>query len=351
MQHPTELPADELDRMIDTIAPEAVILEASPVETGHHIVYRLTVDTPEAERDCYLKATPEGTHPTVDLEARILAILATHTEIPVPEVYGVVDDLDGLPSPYVLLEAIPEEVRSRKELATVSDDFLRGIAHESGRYLAELHSLDAVDAFGFLTPDGPELHGGRPGGDFDAIRVVDPVEDWRDRYRDGANEALNEIEDTRFADVVPDIEPIVAARIADLEGPFEPVLARIDQALGNIVSNQGEIVGLLDWEFTVASTPADDVNYVTWSLAGGPYLLAPDVPDRRELILESVIEGYEANSDRPVAERLRANRDCYELLVTLRSMVHLNEWYRTFDLGDSIEPAARALRDELATHL
>lgn len=351
MQRETELSADELDRIIDTVEPEARILEASPVDFGHHIVYRLSVDMPHGQRVCYLKATPEGKDPTVNLEARILAILAHHTEIPVPMIYGVVDSHDDLPSPYVLLEAVPGKVRFRKELANVTDDFLRGVARETGRYLAELHTLDAVESFGFLTPDGSRLHGGRPSGDFDTIRVVNPVEDWKNRCQESVRGELDEIKDTPFADIVPEVEPVVEAGIAGLEGPFEPVLARIDQSLEQVALNHGEISALLDWEFTIASTPADDIIYVTRSLAGGPYRLVPDMPDRRDFILASMLDGYEAHASHPVAEQLRANRDCYELIATLRTMAHLKEWYELFDLGDSIEPAARQIRDELATHL
>lgn len=322
-----------------------------PVDLGHHIVYRLTLEFPDAERVCYLKATPEGKDPTVDLEARILAILARHTEIPVPGIYGVVDEHDVLPTPYILLEAIPGEVRSRTELPSTSDQFLWEIAYETGRYLAKLHALDAVDAFGFLAPDGQTLDGGQPSGGLETIRVADPVEDWKQRCLASVHEELENLEDTRFADLIDQIEPVVEDRIADLVGPFDPVLARIDQSVEQILLDHGEITALLDWEFTIASTPADDITYVTRSLAGGPYLWAPDVPDRRELIRDAVLDGYVEVGPNSVVDQVQANWDCYELIATLRSMVHLRDWYELFDFGASIEPAAIKLRDELGRQL
>lgn len=351
MHYDTELAADELDRMIGEIAPTADVLEATPVDFGHHIVYRLVVEMPEAERVCYLKATPEGKSATLKVEARILAILGEHTDIPVPGVYGVVDEHEGVLAPYVLLEAIPGDVRFRQELADVSDDVLRHIAKASGRYLAELHALDAVDAFGFLGCNDPTLHGGRPSGALDSIGVADPVEDWKEWYSESAHRELEALEGTMFADVASEVAPVVDTRIDGLKGPFDPVLARIDQSLEQIVLRDGAVQGLLDWEFTIASTPVDDFINVSRSLAGGPYLFAPDMPDKREFVLEAVLEGYEAQGGRSVADQLQANRDCYELVATLRSMVHLEDWYRLFDLDDRIEPAAERLRDDLEAQL
>lgn len=347
MHYETELAAEVLDRMVGEIAPNADIKEATPVEFGHHTVYRLVVEMPEAERVCYLKATPKGKSATVKVEARILAILGEHTDIPVPGVYGVVDEQEGIPAPYVLLEAVPGDVRFREELAEISDDVLHHLARSSGRYLAELHSLDAVDAFGFLGCNEPVLHGDRPSGALNSIGVADPVEDWKEWYRESADRELEALEGTRFADLASEVGPVVDTRIDGLEGPFDPVLARIDQSFEQIVIRDGDVQGLLDWEFTIASTPVDDLINVSRSLAGGPYLFAPDMPDKREFVLEAVVDGYEAEGGRSVADQVQANRDCYELVATLRSMVHLEDWYRLFDLDNRIEPAASRLREDL----
>lgn len=348
MQYDTELTDDELSRMINPIAPASQIREATPVDLGHHIVYRLTIEFSDVDRVCYLKATPKDKDPTVNLEARLLAILAEHTEIPVPGIYGAVDEHNDLPAPYILLEAMPGEVQFRTELPSMSDQFMREIAYETGRYLAELHALDAVDAFGFLAPDGPTMAGGQPRGCLETIRVADPVEDWKQRCRESVHEELENIGETRFADLVDQIEPVIEDRIVDLKGPFHPVLARIDQSVEQILLDGREVTCLLDWEFTIASTPADDITYVTRSLAGGPYLWAPEMPDRRELIREALLDGYIEVGPTVIVDQVQANWDCYELIATLRSMVHLREWYELFDLGESIEPAAAKLRDEIA---
>lgn len=38
--------------------------------------------------------------------------------------------------------------------------------------------------------------------------------------------------------------------------------------------------------------PTEVLSGGPWSLAGGPYLFAPDVPDRRALVREALLQGY-----------------------------------------------------------
>lgn len=351
MRHDTTLSRTTLERMIGEIEPAWQIADATPAEAGHHAVYHLAVETPDGRRECYLKGTPAGKAPSIGLEARLLAVLRERTEIPVPAVYGVVDEHETLPTPFLLLEAVDGEIEARTDLATLPPETHRVIARETGRYLADLHALDAVDAYGFLTAEGPRLHGGRPSGDPATVAVADPTTDWQECLHGWADGTLDRLADTRFADVGPDAEPVLRSRIDDLAGSFDPVLARVDQSLENVLLADGDLRALIDWEFTIAATPAYDVVCVGWSLAGGQYLFAPDVPDRRDLVQEAVLAGYEEGGSTRVLDQVRANRECYELLATLRSMVHLEDWYRLFDLGEAIDEAAGDLRNEVAARL
>lgn len=351
MQYDTALSRNELRRTVAAISPSWRVRDATAAEAGHHSVYRLAVETPDGIRDCYLKATPEGKPPSVDLEARLLATLDCHTGLPVPSVHGIVDEHDDLHAPFVLLEAMPGTAEPRTGLASLPDDRLRRIARDTGRYLAELHSLDAVDAYGFLASDGPALHGERPSGAFGTVAVADPVSDWHERLYDWADGTLAALDGTRFADVAPAAEPVLEAEIDAVDGPFEPTLARIDDALENVLLADDEVTAMLDWEFSIAATPGYDVVNVAWSLAGGPYLFASDVPDRRALVRAALLSGYRDRGGETVVERSRANRDCYELLSALRSMTHLEQWFQLFDLDGEIDAAASNLRAEVDSRL
>jgi aminoglycoside phosphotransferase (APT) family kinase protein len=286
----------------------------------------------------------------VKLEARLLAILGRQTDIPVPKIYGIVDDHETIQAPFMLLEAMPGQTRQRTELPSLSDSSLRNIARDTGRHLAHLHQLDAVDSFGFLTADDPILQGESPDGGTDSITVVDPISDWRDRLRDWGIETMTSLEGTRFADVPSDAERVLKHKIENVEGEFEPVLARIDNALENILLENGRLRTMLDWEFTIAATPGYDLSSVTWSLAGGPYLVTLDAP-RRTLIREALLDGYRTADGPGSIVQFEANRDCYELLTVLRSMTLLDDWLEEFHLEISAERAAAALRTEVSALL
>ncbi len=338
---------DELEGMLDAIRPAWRLRDAESSDAGYHFVYRLTVETPDGERDCYLKATPEGRDPTVDLEARLLTVLEANSAIPVPIVLGVVDESAGFSSPFVLTEAGHGETASRTELASMSVATLWEIARTTGRQLAELHTLNAVGSFGFLSYEGSVLRGERPSGDLDSIAAADPIDSWYEQLETWGSETIESLGETRFADVAPEARSAFEARIDDLDGPFRPVLARIDQSLENVLVDDGELTTLLDWEFTIAATPAYDVVCVVWSLAGGPYLYASEVPDRREFVREAVLAGYREQGPDRVIRQVRTNGACYELLSSLRSMTLLTQWYRSFGFDQRVDGAAEALRAEV----
>jgi len=129
------------------------------------------------------------------------------------------------------------------------------------------------------------------------------------------------------------------------------VLARIDNALENVLLEDAELRAMLDWEFTIAATPGYDIVNVAWSLAGGPYLFDPEVPDRRAMVREALFRGYRDRGGDSVVDQARANRDCYELLSAVRSMTLPKHWYQLFDLDRTIDDAASNLRREVKSSL
>lgn len=337
--------------MLATIEPGASIRSANAVDAGHHAVYTLTVDTDAGEREWYLKATPSEKLASVNREARLLAILEKHTEIPVPAVRGVVDEHETLPAPYLVVEAMPGTTHPRTMLPSISDDELEGIARETGRHLAAVHQVPAVDGCGFLTPAGPTLHGGRPSGALDTIRVADPATDWQACVQDWTDDTLEQLASTRFADLAPDASQELTSQIGAIQEHGEPALARIDQALENLLLQDGTLSAMLDWEFTIAATPAYDIVHVAWSLAGGPYLYAPSVADRWDRVFAAVLDGYAETGDEQIVALTRTNRECYELLTVIRSMTLLEDWFELFDLGNEIDGAADILRADVRERL
>lgn len=334
-----------LSRAIKRFDPAWELRRAERVGTGALAVYRIEVEAPRTEPTWYLKATPGSDNDRISTEARLLALLAD-TGIPVPAVRGLIDDDPALPTPLALLHEQPGRTVERTGLSALDDETLGTLAYQSGEHLAALHDLDVVDRFGYLEPRGPSCDGDVPSGDAAAIGVADPRERWRERLRADLEPVVDGL-DASAVDVLPaEIDTALDRQIAALDGPFTPVLARIDQAIENLRLLGNRIVGVLDWEFTLAATPGYDLEYVAWSLAGGPYLYGTELPDRRELVRERLLAGY-TDADGPGdPDQARANRSCYALVITVRAIDLLEEWYELFAFDLPRERAAERLRAE-----
>lgn len=333
--------------MLAAIAPAWTLTDATAMDPGYHPVYRLSVETPDDPGECYLKATPAGAHPSVRLGARLQAIIETTTSIPTPEVFGLVDGAEDLPAPFFLMAAMPGEALFRTNLPSIDDETLSTVARDTGRYLAELHTVDIVDGYGYLTHAGPPLSGEPPSGEPDTVVVEDPTDNWPEQVRRWADQEFDIVADTRLAETATEARPVLDERIEDLEGPFEPVLARIDQSLDNVLVGEDGLSAFLDWEFTIAATAGYDLVHVTKSLAGGPYRYSPAVRDRRPVVREAVLKGYGEQAGSERVEQARWNWDCYALLSAIRSMGLFENWFRTFDLGEEVDDAATAVREEV----
>lgn len=332
MNEERALSRDDVDAMVESIAPNWTVRDATLAQSGFMAVYRLTLETQNGPDECFLKAARDDEDQGIALEARLLTLLDAQTEVPVPTVYGVVDEHPKLPAPFFLMEAMPGSSVSRRGIDDISTDVLEGVARSMGRYLADLHDLDAVGGFGFLEPDlSDPLRGDRPSGDVGSIRVADPITDWPKYVRESVDGPLTALADGPFADLVPDIRTAVDTRAAELSGPHRPVLAHVDASIENTLFDEGsgEVTAMLDWAFTIGATPAYDLVFVEHSLKGGPWWFVPSTPDHGSLIREGLIEGYRPHAPAHVVEQFRAHHDLYELLAVTHSMLHFEDRIRT----------------------
>ncbi|WP_440992255.1 phosphotransferase family protein [Haloarchaeobius baliensis] len=340
--------------MVHTIEPTWTLRDRELATGGYLAVYRLSVGTGDGTRRVVLKASPDGDGHGIDTEARLLRILNANTSIPVPDIYGAVDTHDHLPAPFYLMEYVPGRTVERTEMDTVSRATLERVARDSGRYLGELHGLDAVDSYGFLTRN-PEttLRGEQPPASFDQVVVAEPEASWPAQVRNWADDALRKGRDTRFGDLVPDLRPVLDERLDELDGAGEPALCHIDNSLENVLHDPetGEITAMLDWAFTLAATPAYDLVLIERSLNGGQWQFVPSAPDNSALIRNALLEGYARTGSADVLDRLAANRELYELLSVCRSMHLFEMWPNVKDASEAeVEGAAAAIRTELESY-
>ncbi|WP_267643587.1 phosphotransferase family protein [Haloarchaeobius amylolyticus] len=344
-----------LERMVQLVAPDWSILADDPEPSGRHATHRLHVETPSGDRRVVLKASND--EEPFCREARLLAVLDSNTTLPVPTVLGVVDEHDDLPAPFFLMEEVPGESVDKSETDTLSEETLRQIAVSSGRHLAELHALDAVDAFGVVDiQQGEPLSGGRPAGDPGTLRVPDGDTSWATHVESSFEELLDALEDSRFDDVCPDVAEAVEPMVAELRAtePFDPVIGRVEHSLDNVLFDReaGTITGLLDWEFVASMTAANDMVFAEFWLSGGQWGLLPNTPDYRRLVRDGLLEGYREVGSPAVLTEFRAHYDCYATLQLLRTMVLFDGLFDAYGATDrEREGAAATLRDRLLATL
>jgi aminoglycoside phosphotransferase (APT) family kinase protein len=316
---------ETLERMIRTIRPDWRVREAELAESGFASVYHVAAGTPTGTRECVLKASPDGDRHGIDAEARLLAVLTKHTDLPVPGVLGTVDEHGDLPAPFFVMESMPGTAVPFEGVGTLSDAALERSTRETGAYLAELHSLDVVDEFGVVSCERTDpLRGGRPSGDFGMLTVADARDSWPALVREWADDELDRHASTRFGDLTPRLRSALDTEIDALSGSFAPVLGRIDHGLHNLLvePDTGRLDAMLDWAFTLAVTPAYDLSCVEFVLGGRARSGLADTPDRHRLVRTALLDGYRSSTTVP--GELDDHRRLYDLLMYVRSMNHLD---------------------------
>jgi aminoglycoside phosphotransferase (APT) family kinase protein len=336
-----EISPSTLTAMVQQIAPAWTVDSVSRAERGFCSVYRLGVSTDDTERELYLKASPDGEAWGIPVEARIQAVLHENTSIPVPEVLGVADDHERLPTPFYLMGALPGEELPYEQVAYMDDEQLERLATETGRYLGALHSVDAVDQFGHVRHDGPTLTGERPSGEPATLTVGDAHDTWPAYLRERVEQALDRHEESRFADLTADLRDWFDASIQTLDGPFESVLGRNDHGLHNLLveSADGSVTGLLDWGYTLAVPPAFDFEFAVYITSGVFLAGLPDVADRRSMVRTAMLSGYRTTAA-DLADRISPPEPTYEALAMVRLM-------NDFDHLDVPEESTTRVRDRI----
>ncbi|WP_247730686.1 phosphotransferase family protein [Halovivax limisalsi] len=328
------IPLETISRMIAAIEPDATVREATPAESGHLPVYQLVVETPGGSRDWVLKASPDGDRHGIDTEARLLALVDDRTSIPVPAVVGAVDSHPTLPAPFFVMETVAGERIPKRRIGELSGPVVERLARGTGRYLAELHELDGPAGYGQVDiAQSQSLDGDRPSVGATQLTVTDlqgrsdvASAEWPAVVRRWTEDALERHESTRFGDLTGEIRPTIRDRLESLDGPFDPVLGRIDHGLHNVLLDPetGALTGVIDWAFTLSVPPIYDLGCVAANLSLGPWSIHPSAPDRRRAIREALLEGYRAGGRTVDVDRYHRHRSAYELLALVRAMNHLD---------------------------
>jgi aminoglycoside phosphotransferase (APT) family kinase protein len=306
---------------VAVVDPSVTVEAIESVNRGRSVVVAVTVRRGGEPADWFLKLAPEADDGGIPVDARLTALLGARTDVPVPTVYGVVDEHPDLPTPYYVSSAMEGSALDYAEVGWLSDDALRRLARETGAALGRLHGIDAVESFGVVrSAAGRSYTGDRPTGGVDDLSV-DGRDSWTDWLDAWVDRELGRHADSRFAGLTPRLRSWAESRLSRVDDPDRPVLGRNDHGLHNLLVDPetGAVRAMLDWAYTLAVAPAFDFHYAEY-IYGGRYLSAIEsVPDRQSLVREAMLAGYRSVAPDRV-ERVADPCPLYDLLASVRVM-------------------------------
>lgn len=342
------LSREQLDRMVRDLRPEWRVRGATALEEGSDAVYALDVATGGGgeegapDRRAILKCAGFTDLGTPLVESRVLSLVAEHTPIPVPEVYGFRADHPDLASPFLLTEFREGDTVEYRDLSPAA---VERVAREAGRNLGHLHAFSVtppagleLDGYGGLVHDDEDAGTDTDAGERGVVRVADPDVSWREWREEVLTFTFDRLADTRFADDADWLRAAAERRLPSLDDVSDPVLCHADYRYGNLLVDpgMGETRAVLDWGAVVAAPPLDDLVSTEQYLCGRAPL---DSPDRRR-VRSALRAGYESVRGAAL-DPDRAERDCYLLLSQLAAMCWFPVWYADRDEAEKDRLAAQ----------
>ena len=296
---------DAVAGMVRACRPTWRVREYDPVDEGTDFVARVACATPEGDRTAVLKATTAGfvTPEIARAEPRLYEFVGRETDVPVPAVYGFVDDHDTYPAPFYLLEHVDgENVEGR--YGTLAPAARERIVREAGTNLAALHDLGTLPRVGKV---------GVRDGD---LAVLDgehgPVDEFREWFRAGVAETCDALaagtyfpdhadEPERFADLAEPLRAELRARTDALSEPEPPCYCHWDYRYGNLLvdPDTGETWAVLDWANLTAAEPAYNLAKVESHLFDDH----EDGPKRAASLRRTFRDAYETAREKTARER------------------------------------------------
>lgn len=358
-----EISDEMLAEMVRHLRPSWTPEKIEHVEEGVNSTVALDVDTPTGSRKIVLKAITSS-HPLATDRARaepiVLSLLQRETAVPVPTVFGICDDHETYPTPYLLMEYVDGKTFNHARVPNLPLNIRETIFREAGQNMAELHTLGPLDEVGDLVGENGEV------SILDTSRSpsYEVFHDWLlASYEKTLDQLLEDggyfpeltENPNRFDGLVPEIRDYLKETIPDLPPPEPLTYCHKDYRYGNLVvaPETGETRAVLDWANLMSAPPGFNLA-ITESK-----LLKPDLNTdanasagnagelRRELW-----DGYESvcdewTFDAATRERIRV----YRLAFRLDQMACLPLYARIDPTLDDRETRATEHREFVEQYL
>ena len=280
-----DVEVSDLREHVEGWSRDTASFTASWTEDGTRHSRRLVV---RAESDAQLEGDEtEGN----DIETEFETMdAAQDAPVPVPETYWFEDDPDVLGGRFFIVEHLPGEApvvwdpRQRRTLYEAWDDPGRTLPDQFVDAAAGVHEIDPVDA---------------------GVEPVDPgdvvgreIDRWEAVYREAAEALTPE----------PAVEEALRWFRATAPDVPETTLVHGDFRIGNMLVDDDELTGVLDWELARAGDPLYDLGYASTYYFAGKLVDPIERPELACSLLERewFYDEYERRTGRPVdRERVR----------------------------------------------
>jgi aminoglycoside phosphotransferase (APT) family kinase protein len=165
---------------------------------------------------------------------------------------------------------------------TLEKGFDESLISQIGQELARIHEMDKFDRAGWLRP----VENGFEVLDFEE-------ESHREWILSEFQEDIEVLRENGFGEVADSLNSFLEEYRDQVEFEFEPVLCHNDYSPDNILSKDGEITGVIDFDYVFSSDPRRDLVKATNSFA-------VEGMDHREDIYNSYLETRELENFREV---------------------------------------------------
>ncbi len=324
-----ELSRTTLEAMITSLEPAWSLQSAERATEGTDVVYFVRLDTPASSLEAVLKACSFVDPAAFRPEPVTLQILADETDIPVPTVYGRVDEHESLPAPYFLMERRDGEVCEGASRA-LPLPVIERLARAGGRHLATLHEVGSFGRYGTIHCHSDWMEGTADPTADDLVVGPEGHDTWRDALAAQVAEWPGQFHE-RFASLADPFRAFLETRLEAVPAPDRPVFGNTDYRLGNLLINPetGETKAVIDWGNCHTTEPVYNLVALEEHLCGYATLDDP----RRRRVRRAIEIGYGERTSRPAIEEtlfeegeLTPLGECYYGVHRLAPLVWFSLW-------------------------
>jgi fructosamine-3-kinase len=177
-----------------------------------------------------------------ETEPYVLDLIQRETDVSVPECVARDASKNVIPEYYHILRKMkgysPSNHSSRTSFSDLNEGRKMNILQQLGKSIARFHQIE-FDSFGELRVENQKL-------------TVEEKKGWPELFQDMISFWVQKIEGGRFDDLIPEIKEVVDNKLSLLEEVETSVLVHREIDCKNILIDNEELVGILDWESCIA---------------------------------------------------------------------------------------------------